>query len=180
MDWGLGRRELFGAPVEIKSREVTAVSLDTVGAGTSMVRTGQEPNARTPLQRSPPNGGAQLSPSALSAGLPSALSESPGRSEGTRTFQARGQGQRRFGRRIYWAAVLLDMLGRLTWVLALLPINIISDDVVQRSVIEMGTTIVEIVRRSMWSVLRIEYEQVSNASGFRALLWVPMLMKGEQ
>lgn len=32
---------------------------------------------------------------------------------------------------------------------------------------------IEIVRRSVWMVLRIEYEQVSNASGFRALLWVP-------
>ena len=28
-------------------------------------------------------------------------------------------------------------------------------------------------RRSLWAVLRIEHEQVANASGFRAFIWAP-------
>ena len=38
----------------------------------------------------------------------------------------------------------------------------------------MFMTVAEIFRRTFWAILRIEYEQVANASGYRALLWVPM------
>lgn len=73
----------------------------------------------------------------------------------------------------YTSCVALDLIARLAWVNTLLPISIITHDVVLREVLKTFLTVVEIARRAMWSVLRIEWEQVSNAGGFPALLWVP-------
>lgn len=81
--------------------------------------------------------------------------------------------ERQFPRRAYLLCILLDLLARSTWVLTLMPITTLTGNIVGRVVLVSIISSVEIVRRSMWAVLRIEYEQVANASGFRALLWVP-------
>merc|ERR1711908_178571 len=78
-----------------------------------------------------------------------------------------------FSPHVYITCAILDLFGRLTWVATLIPIHVISDDIVQRELILTLISSIEIARRCMWSVLRMEYEQVSNASGFRAAIWVP-------
>lgn len=75
--------------------------------------------------------------------------------------------------RIYLLCGVLDILARSTWVLTLMPITIVSHNIVGRVVLVSVISSIEILRRSMWAVLRIEHEQLANASGFRALLWVP-------
>mmetsp|Transcript_80796 Transcript_80796/g.227478 ORF Transcript_80796/g.227478 Transcript_80796/m.227478 type:complete len:736 (-) Transcript_80796:119-2326(-) len=80
---------------------------------------------------------------------------------------------RHFPPRVYLLCCILDLVARSTWVLSLMPITIISRNVVGRVVLVSIISSVEIFRRSMWAILRIEHEQVANASGFRALLWVP-------
>ncbi|CAE8680203.1 unnamed protein product [Polarella glacialis] len=82
--------------------------------------------------------------------------------------------QRRFSPQTYWMAVITDVLLRLTWVITLMPITLLSDDIVQRDVLYSTVFSAEIFRRTLWAILRIEHEQVANASGYRALLWVPM------
>lgn len=85
-----------------------------------------------------------------------------------------GQYTRHFSARVYCLAVFGDVLLRCTWVITLMPITLLGKDVVWREILHIFMTVSEIVRRSFWAILRIEYEQVANASGYRALLWVPM------
>jgi hypothetical protein len=81
--------------------------------------------------------------------------------------------ERKFPIKVYWLCSLLDVVARFMWVLTLMPVNIITRRLVGRVLLVSMMSSVEIMRRSMWAVLRIEYEQLANASGFRALLWVP-------
>jgi len=80
----------------------------------------------------------------------------------------------------YRTCAIFDILARLSWVQTLLPINIITNDIVQREVILVFLTALEILRRSVWAALRIEYEQHTNAGGFRAILWVPNALETEK
>eukprot|EP00929_Paragymnodinium_shiwhaense_P055914 TRINITY_DN27993_c0_g1_i1.p1 TRINITY_DN27993_c0_g1~~TRINITY_DN27993_c0_g1_i1.p1 ORF type:complete len:766 (-),score=135.96 TRINITY_DN27993_c0_g1_i1:251-2548(-) len=76
-------------------------------------------------------------------------------------------------RRLYIACVVLDLLARCTWVVTLVPLSMISSSIVIRVLMGSIVASIEILRRAVWMVFRLEHEQVSNASGFRALLWVP-------
>jgi len=80
---------------------------------------------------------------------------------------------RSLSRHVYWACSMLDIMLRCTWVFTLMPPHIVTKHIVWRVVFVSVISSAEVVRRSMWAVLRIENEQISNASGFRALLWVP-------
>lgn len=85
-----------------------------------------------------------------------------------------GLGKRALLPRTYAMCVAIDLVARLSWVNTLMPVEgWLTDDVVLREVLKTSLAITEIARRSMWAVLRIEWEQVANAGGFRALLWVP-------
>jgi len=69
------------------------------------------------------------------------------------------------------------MMGRSTWALNFLPLYIVSKELTTQVGLLFFIVVVEIARRSLWVVLRLEWEQVSNASGYRALLWVPARIK---
>jgi hypothetical protein len=84
--------------------------------------------------------------------------------------------KRNFSARFYWCAVIFDILARCAWVLTLMPLGILSHRLIEKATFNLVMSAIEIARRSLWSVLRMEYEQISNASGFRALLWVPKKM----
>mmetsp|Transcript_66822 Transcript_66822/g.118316 ORF Transcript_66822/g.118316 Transcript_66822/m.118316 type:complete len:733 (-) Transcript_66822:73-2271(-) len=81
--------------------------------------------------------------------------------------------ERHFPKRVYWICSFLNLIARSTWVFTLMPTSIVTGNIVGRVVLVSVMSSVEILRRGIWAVLRMEYEQVSNASGFRALLWVP-------
>jgi len=78
-----------------------------------------------------------------------------------------------FPRWSYWCAIVFDVVARSTWVLSLLPITMLTNNISAREGFKTVMMFVEILRRSIWAIFRIEHEQVSNASGYRALLWVP-------
>lgn len=80
---------------------------------------------------------------------------------------------RHFPRGVYWACSLADIIARFSWVITLMPIKIITDNITYRVLLVMVISSVEILRRSVWAILRVEYEQIGNGGGFRALLWVP-------
>jgi hypothetical protein len=81
--------------------------------------------------------------------------------------------RRHFHPRTYWLAVVFDIVARLTWLQTLMPGGLLTDSIVLREVLLVVSAAVEILRRSIWAVLRIEWEQLSNASKFRTLNWVP-------
>jgi len=56
----------------------------------------------------------------------------------------------------------------------LVPLHVFINDSVTREVVRTLLATIEILRRSMWAILRIEHEQNTNASGFRAALIVPV------
>lgn len=82
--------------------------------------------------------------------------------------------------RTFWVAAAFDIIARCTWVQTLMPAGLLTSNVVVREAVNASTSAVEIARRSIWAVLRIEYEQVSNASQFRTLLWVPSKLTDAQ
>lgn len=87
--------------------------------------------------------------------------------------------ERHFGAHTYLLAALLDIVARFSWVQTLMPTSVLTNDILGKEALSIGTAALEIARRSMWAVLRIEWEQVSNASGFRTLLWVPAKLHTE-
>lgn len=86
---------------------------------------------------------------------------------------AESKQERALSKRAYWACCFFDIIARFMWALTLMPITIISRSIVGRVGLVSIISSIEILRRSMWAVIRIENEQLHNASGFRALLWVP-------
>ena len=88
------------------------------------------------------------------------------------SFQQGGV-QRHFSPSSYIIASLLDIIARSTWTHTLMPGNALTNNIQDRIIISTASASIEIFRRAMWAAIRIENEQVSNAGGFRTLLWVP-------
>merc|ERR1719329_1862911 len=81
--------------------------------------------------------------------------------------------RRCFRPRTYIFASLADIALRLVWVLSLLPISALLDDPVNRVAFRACVSALELLRRSMWFVLRVEHEQAANGGHFRKFMWVP-------
>jgi len=81
--------------------------------------------------------------------------------------------ERFFANSVYWLCTVIDIFARMTWCLSLMPTHIFAKSCIQRALLPAFVAGTEIFRRGMWAVIRIEWEQVSNASGYRALMWVP-------
>jgi len=76
----------------------------------------------------------------------------------------------------YYAAIVLDLIGRFMWILTLMPTTtnpyyINTTDVYFVAAISC----IELTRRSMWAVFRVENEHISKMSEFNQFLYVPML-----
>jgi len=84
--------------------------------------------------------------------------------------------QRRFSPLLYTCVAIFDLAARSTWALTLMPVTLLSDSIVQRALLQTLVALIEIARRTVWAVLRIENEQITNVSGFREFLWVPLKM----
>jgi hypothetical protein len=69
--------------------------------------------------------------------------------------------------RWYYASVVFTPVGRLFFALTLSP-DIVSGWL-NADVFTTLLAVVEIVRRTMWSILRLENEQISNADNYRAI-----------
>lgn len=78
---------------------------------------------------------------------------------------------RMYGSHVYLAAAILNLLGRLSWVTTLVPISFVSDKMYNRSAVLFITISIELARRSMWTILKFECEQLYNGEAYRSLLW---------
>jgi len=71
------------------------------------------------------------------------------------------------------------MIGRSTWATTLMPDGTFFTGHLQEQVFTFVISSVEVLRRSLWTLIRMENEQVTNASGYRPkeLAWVPARQK---
>lgn len=198
MDWGLDRELLRSICARRRpSGQTPASSADTAaGAAVAAARdlsidllSGQGASQREASTSSDAGPFSQMpslvgplpaGPRAAAAAPPRLTSEESAAGNGQQEAASSSMRRRHFSRGTYCAAAAADLLTRLSWVLTLVPIALLSDDIAQRALLQTTIATVEILRRSMWTVLRIENEQVNNASGFRALHWVPLQMQQMQ
>jgi len=80
---------------------------------------------------------------------------------------------------MYFNATCIEVLGRLTWALTLMPSTLLGAGVVSQQLVVTLCTIAEIIRRNAWLLLRIEYEHLTNSNRYRALLWVPKVQSNK-
>jgi hypothetical protein len=73
----------------------------------------------------------------------------------------------------YYAAAALNFVLRLSWVITISPAAF-GFNFPQRYFL-LGIAALEIVRRSVWAVLRLEHEHVANAESYRVVTAVPLL-----
>jgi hypothetical protein len=77
-----------------------------------------------------------------------------------------------FDSRFYYAASVLDLILRLTWVI---PLFFVNQNWVQTFEFLTVMAMAELLRRWGWSLIRIENEQVNNFEKYRYILEVPEL-----
>lgn len=74
---------------------------------------------------------------------------------------------------IYGWVAMMDVFGRLTWALTLMPEKVLGKSIIQQQSVVTVTSLIEVVRRFAWFLVKIEHEHLSNSAKHRALLWVP-------
>jgi len=146
LDWGLGRKELLNCGCPPRARSGSQSTVSTASVNIDLSAPFLEEKARDRTNSAVPQATAAAS-----------IKEA----------------ERYFSSSTYRFCSICDVLGRLTWVLSLMPVTIVSKTTANRAVLMFLVSTTEILRRCMWAVLRLEYEHVANASGFRALLWLP-------
>jgi len=190
MDWGLTFKDLSSAP-SCCTEPGSQRTLPSTGATTTLPSTEATTAGATAVSSA---GSSSAASAAVGAALPSAMSSSalgsnppvtqnmeggasllhhqslPSVGNNPNTSHAK---RRHFSPQFYWMAVMFDIVARFSWAATLVPITLLSDDTVWRALFQVSMSILEIARRCVWVILRIENEQVTNASGYRALLWVP-------
>ncbi|KAG0378862.1 hypothetical protein BGX24_002578 [Mortierella sp. AD032] len=69
---------------------------------------------------------------------------------------------------VYYLAIVLDFLGRFSWILRFVPMN------VNVMVLSFSLALVEVLRRWMWNFFRLENEHLNNCGHFRAIKDIPL------
>ncbi|KAH8740716.1 hypothetical protein FG386_002678 [Cryptosporidium ryanae] len=72
----------------------------------------------------------------------------------------------------YYFVAFYNLIGRLTWAITLIPITIIDDIQINAAIINLCVATIEIIRRTLWCTIRLEWEQVHLNSRQPANLWV--------
>ncbi|KAK6590211.1 SYG1 ERD1 like integral membrane required for retention of ER lumen s [Cryptosporidium xiaoi] len=72
----------------------------------------------------------------------------------------------------YYFVAFYNLIGRLTWAITLIPITIIEDIQINAAIINLCVATIEIIRRTLWCTIRLEWEQVHLNSRQPANLWV--------
>ncbi|KAF9106253.1 hypothetical protein BGX29_010009 [Mortierella sp. GBA35] len=71
-------------------------------------------------------------------------------------------------KRVYYLAIVLDFLGRFSWILRFVPMP------VHVMVLSFSLALVEVLRRWMWNFFRLENEHLNNCGHFRAIKDIPL------
>ena len=74
----------------------------------------------------------------------------------------------------YYCAIVFDLFLRFFWSYTLIPQRDQQDFSDIGVIISPISAIAEILRRTMWSVLRLENEHLNNTAGYRDVLHIPL------
>ncbi|CRG93654.1 G-protein associated signal transduction protein, putative [Plasmodium gallinaceum] len=77
----------------------------------------------------------------------------------------------------YYIGGFINLIFRLTWAITIMPISLFENKEINSFLITFFLMFIEVLRRSIWICFRLENEHVTNASKYRAILWVPKLHK---
>eukprot|EP00916_Digyalum_oweni_P026723 GHVL01043862.1.p1 GENE.GHVL01043862.1~~GHVL01043862.1.p1 ORF type:complete len:884 (-),score=172.23 GHVL01043862.1:1744-4395(-) len=77
----------------------------------------------------------------------------------------------------YYVFTVLNLIGRSSWALTILPIEIIDNKSLNKALIICVISALEVYRRAQWLIVRLDFEHLENKSKFRSLLYVPKLPK---
>ncbi|KAF9114965.1 hypothetical protein BGX27_009293 [Mortierella sp. AM989] len=69
---------------------------------------------------------------------------------------------------VYYMAIILDFIGRFSWVVRLIPMN------VNVMVLSFTLALLEVLRRWQWNFFRLENEHLNNCGQFRAIKDIPL------
>ncbi|CEM00571.1 unnamed protein product [Vitrella brassicaformis CCMP3155] len=87
--------------------------------------------------------------------------------------------QRMYPPWLYYSISLVNLFGRLSWAMNLMPIEILDNERLNSNLITLWVSTMEILRRTLWALIRLENEHLTNSSRYRAMLWVPPLLGAE-
>lgn len=85
--------------------------------------------------------------------------------------------QRAFAPWVYYAGGLLNALLRCVWVLTLFPLDFLGHDQLEVELVLLGVSLLELLRRGLWAVFRVENEKFSNLEKYRKADIVPKVPK---
>eukprot|EP00916_Digyalum_oweni_P012658 GHVL01020884.1.p1 GENE.GHVL01020884.1~~GHVL01020884.1.p1 ORF type:complete len:751 (-),score=101.40 GHVL01020884.1:28-2280(-) len=80
----------------------------------------------------------------------------------------------------YYIFCAINLIGRCSWTVTLLPIELINDKDLNEDIILTIISALELYRRAQWVTIRLDYEHLENKSKFRSLLYVPKLPQPSQ
>ncbi|KAF8986300.1 hypothetical protein BGZ46_006922 [Entomortierella lignicola] len=69
---------------------------------------------------------------------------------------------------VYYMAIVLDLIGRFSWIARLIPMN------VNVLLLSFGLAFIEVLRRWQWNFFRLENEHLNNCGQFRAIKDIPL------
>jgi hypothetical protein len=87
------------------------------------------------------------------------------------------QKERAFSLWVYYAGGLLDALLRCVWILTLFPLDFLGHNQLEVELVLLGVSLLELLRRGLWAVFRVENEKFSNLETYRKTDLVPKVPK---
>lgn len=80
----------------------------------------------------------------------------------------------------YYIGGIFNLIFRLTWALTIMPVSIFENQEINSFLITFFVMFIEVFRRAIWICFRLENEHITNASKYRAILWVPKFYKAKE
>jgi hypothetical protein len=78
-----------------------------------------------------------------------------------------------FSKPFYYLVILFNFIFRFGWTLSLLPVQVFEKFFLSTEFLMLIMCIMEIIRRTLWSVLRIERERAENTEKYRKIDYIP-------
>ena len=72
--------------------------------------------------------------------------------------------------------MVINLILRFTWLLTILPNSVLHTYFEDENLVIMIVCLLEVIRRFLWTVIRIEHEILNNSEHYRDVLELPHIM----
>ena len=76
----------------------------------------------------------------------------------------------------YYFMMVINLILRFTWLLTILPNSVLHTYFEDENLVIMIVCLLEVIRRFLWTVIRIEHEILNNSEHYRDVLELPHIM----